>query len=217
MVCVSLYDRNFYDVIHDGSVRSAEKIAPKVFDMFNPNKIIDFGCGTGAWLNAFKALGAEGVLGLDSSNDGHELLNENEFQLIDLSAPYIPLYKYDLAISLEVAEYIDESGADNFVKNIARSADNILWSAAVPGQRGLNHINEQWPSYWIPKFKELGFNCNGSFRYQFWFDDEIETWYRQNILLFSRSINWNEEVRDLIHYNNYLNYSDVESRFKYDN
>jgi SAM-dependent methyltransferase len=214
---MSLYDKNFYDLIADGSIRSAEKVVPLVMDIFRPNRIVDFGCGTGAWLHTFKKHGVERVLGLDSSDDGHSLLSDDEFELIDLGSPYVPLYKYDLAISLEVAEHIAEDKADNFVKNIARSSDNILWSAAVPGQRGLNHINEQWPSYWIAKFKDLGFNCNGSFRYQFWFDEEIETWYRQNILLFSRTFQWNEEVRDLVHYNNYSNYSSVESKFRYDN
>lgn len=214
---MNLYDKSFYNYIADGSLRSAEKIVPKVIEIFNPTSVIDFGCGTGAWLSVFKKNGIENIHGLDTSNDGHELILDSEFELINLGFPYIPQYKYDLAVSLEVAEHISEEYADNFVKSVARSANNILWSAAVPGQRGLNHINEQWPHYWVSKFKDLGFSCNGSFRYQFWYDEEIETWYRQNILLFSKSYDWNEEVRDLVHYNNYPNYISVEAKYRYDN
>jgi hypothetical protein len=184
-------------------------------EIFKPKSVIDFGCGTGAWLHQFYMSGVDEILGLDGSDDGHQLIPNDSFQLIDLSDYYVPHHKYDLAISLEVAEHLPEESADVFVKNVARSADNIFWSAAVPGQRGLDHINEQWPSYWIPKFKELGFYCNGDFRLQFWDDENIETWYRQNILLFSKhKPEWDGEVRDLVHPNNYTNYEVVEERNK---
>jgi SAM-dependent methyltransferase len=210
---MTVYNKEFYDYISDGALRSAKKIAPGVMQLFKPKSVIDIGCGTGAWLKAFEELGATELYGVDGSDEGHELV-EN-FELHDFSRPYIPQHKYDLAISLEVAEHIPEQYADMFVKTVARCADNILWSAAVPGQRGLNHVNEQFPSYWIPKFEDLGYSCNGSFRYAFWNDETVENWYRQNILLFSKNFIWNEPIRDLIHPNNYPNYGgDVEERFK---
>lgn len=212
---MSIYDKNFYDYIADGAFRSANKIVPRLIEIFNPQTVIDFGCGTGAWLAAFKANGISTIYGVDGSDEGHQLLSDEEFEIVDLGKPYVPRQKYDLAVCLEVAEHVDEKYSDIFVANVARCSDNILWSAAVPGQRGLNHINEQWPSYWIPKFASYGFSCNGSFRYEFWNDEEIETWYRQNILLFSKTINWNEQVRDLVHPNNYSNYHYVKDEYKY--
>lgn len=210
---MSIYDKNFYEYINDGAVRSANKIVPKVLEIFKADSVIDFGCGTGAWLSTFKKYGSKIILGLDSSPDGHQMIDEENFELIDLSLEYRTSFKYDLAMSLEVAEHLDISSADTFVSNLVNSSDNILWSAAVPGQRGLNHINEQWPSYWVEKFASYGYKCNGSFRYDFWFDEDIDTWYRQNILLFSKNINWNEKVRDLIHYNNYSNYNTIEDKY----
>ena len=207
---MSVYNQNFYNLIDQGALRSARIIIPAIYEMFSPRSVIDIGCGTGAWLTAFDELGTFELFGVDGDyNDHAPSILGSRFQAADLSKPYIPPHKFDLAMTFEVAEHIDEADADTFVANVARCADNIVWSAAVPGQRGLNHVNEQFPSYWIPKFERLGYKCNGDFRYQFWYNEEIENWYRQNILLFSKSFDWTEPVRDLIHYNNYPNYGGV--------
>lgn len=215
---MSIYDNNFYENIDQGALRSARIIVPEIIKIFNPKNVIDIGCGTGAWLSAFVENGVYEILGIDGEYNtfAPSILKDNYISH-DLSNPLVVDKKYDLAITFEVAEHIDESFADIFVSNLCSCSDNIVWSAAVPGQRGLNHVNEQWPSYWISKFTKLGFSCNGSFRFKFWFNNEIETWYKQNILLFSKSIIWSEEVRDLIHHNNYSNYSYVEDIYKYDN
>lgn len=214
---MSIYDTKFYNQIDEGALRSANIIIPQLIEQFvHPLTVIDIGCGTGAWLKVFKEHGAQ-IHGVDFSGDGHQLIDESEFEQWDLTKHFIPDHKYDLAISLEVAEHLDEEYADVFVNNVARCSDNILWSAAVPGQRGLHHVNEQFPSYWIPKFERLGYKVNGDFRLQFWYNEEVENWYRQNVLLFTKmDFDWNNPVRDLIHYNNYPNYGgNVEERFKY--
>lgn len=210
-----MYDRSFYSQISDGAINSAAVVVPLVIDIFKPRSVIDFGCGTGAWLHEFYMYGVDEVFGVDGSDEGHELVPNNEFQLVDLTQLYLTDHKYDLAMSLEVAEHLPDYAADTFVESICNAADNILWSAAVPGQRGLNHINEQWPSYWVPKFKERGFYCDGTFRYRFWENDKVETWYKQNILLFSRhKPEWSDTVRDLIHPDNYHIYDEIDERHK---
>ena len=35
----------------DSSLRSAEIIVPVVLELFNPKSIVDFGCGTGEFIN----------------------------------------------------------------------------------------------------------------------------------------------------------------------
>lgn len=215
---MSLYNKEFYEYIDAGAIRSAEIIVPLILENFIvPESVIDFGCGTGAWLHVFQSHGVQEVYGVDGSDQGHQLIDDLDFELYDLSEPFVPLHKYDLAITLEVAEHLPESAADTFVANVARCSDNILWSAAVPGQRGLNHINEQFPSYWVPKFEALGYSCNGDFRKIFWYNEDVENWYRQNILLFSKTRTWDNPVQDLIHYNNYPNYGgNVEEQYRYE-
>src|SRR3546814_4949248 len=39
--------------------------------------------------------------------------------------------KYDLAISMEVGEHLDEKYADIFVENISKSSDYVLFSAEI--------------------------------------------------------------------------------------
>lgn len=215
MEVTGLYDKDFYGEINDGAIASAQVIVPLVVDIFRPKSVIDFGCGTGAWLSEFVMWGVDEIYGLDGSDEGHGLIGDEEFELVDLAQPYEFDRKFDLAMSLEVAEHLPYESADTFVDNVCESSDNILWSAAVPGQRGVNHINEQWPSFWVPKFLERGFYCNGSFRYRFWDNRRVETWYKQNILLFSRhKHHWNDTVRDLIHPDNYHIYDDVAEEHK---
>jgi SAM-dependent methyltransferase len=203
------YNKDFYNQIHDGALSSARAIVPEVINIFKPRSVVDFGCGTGAWLSVFKENGVDEVSGVDGSPEGHSLLDEENFTLRDLSSEFSLDRKYDLAMSLEVAEHIPYKFADQFVDNICNSSDNILWSAAVPGQNGVGHINEQWPSYWVPKFHQRGYICSSIFRFNFWNNENIENWYRQNILIFTKdsslfkNIKVNNEILDVIHYNNW--------------
>jgi SAM-dependent methyltransferase len=206
---MNAYNEDFYNQIHDGALSSARAIVPEVMSIFKPKSVVDFGCGTGAWLSIFKENGVEEILGVDGSPEGHSLIPEEDFVLRDLSSEFSLDKKYDLAMSLEVAEHIPHEFADQFVTNICNSSDNILWSAAVPGQNGVGHINEQWPSYWVPKFHQKGYICSPIFRFNFWNDENIENWYRQNILIFTKNpvlfkdIKVNHQILDVIHYNNW--------------
>lgn len=226
---MTLYDNTFYDQITEGSVRSARKVLPYVRSIFQSyginqednycfgptpkiTSVIDIGCGAGSWLSVCQELGIKDVYGVDGEYVDCQrlLIPQDKFEPHDLSQPYIPLRKYDMAISLEVAEHLPESAADAFVQTLTRCSENILFSAAVPGQNGVGHINEQWPSYWVPKFQALGYQCDAYARFKFWHDEDIENWYRQNILLFKKTTNeWpsilvNHNVSlDVIHYNNW--------------
>ena len=65
--------------------------------------------------------------------------------------------KYDLAISLEVAEHLSPSRSCGFIDDLTNLSDVVLFSAAIPMQGGTNHINEQPISYWANLFLERGF------------------------------------------------------------
>jgi acyl-CoA synthetase (AMP-forming)/AMP-acid ligase II len=65
--------------------------------------------------------------------------------------------KFDLAMSLEVAEHIPESCSDILVENLCNAATkNIIFTAAGLGQGGTGHINCQEKSFWIQKFNLRG-------------------------------------------------------------
>src|SRR2546423_3721759 len=153
------YSDRFFDSIEDGSLSSARVVVPMVMDLFAPGSVIDFGCGRGAWLRVFHDSGVDRIHGIDGPYlDRNRLLIPEEcFEPHDLSTSYSRALRYDLAICLEVAEHLPESAAAVIVKSLTRAAPVVLFSAAVPGQPGTNHINAQWPEYWRDLFRGEGF------------------------------------------------------------
>src|SRR5262249_44336379 len=61
----------------------------------------------------------------------------------------------------------------------------ILFSAAIPHQQGVEHINEQWPSYWFERFRSHGYRVIDCIRSLIWLDDSLPAHYRQNLLLYA--------------------------------
>ncbi len=111
-----------------------------------------------------------------------------EFTGMDLNSPArVSIERFDLAMSLEVAEHLHPSAAKPFVRFLADLSDAVLFSAAYPGQGGANHVNEQKPSYWANLFGELGYLPFDLFRPVVWGSPEVQVWYRQNTFLYVRS------------------------------
>lgn len=75
-----------------------------------------------------------------------------------------------MAICLEVAEHLTAARADTFVKDLCEASNMVLFGAAIPGQGGTNHINEQWQTYWHAKFLQNGFVALDLFKNAFWND-----------------------------------------------
>ena len=65
-------------------------------------------------------------------------------------------------------------------------SDLVLFSAAIPGQGGTNHVNEQWPEYWAAMFANNSFVCFDVLRPCLWSREKCKWWYIQNALLFAK-------------------------------
>ena len=87
-------------------------------------------------------------------------------------------------MSLEVAEHLPESSADDFVEFLTNLSGVVLFSAAFVNQGGDNHINEQLHSYWALKFRHFGFIPFDLFRPFFWGNSSVDFCYRQNTFLY---------------------------------
>lgn len=183
------YDPHFYDVINAGSIRSAEVIVPLVMDLVGPSSVCDVGCGEGAWLSSWQNAGCD-VVGLDGDYVNRErlLISSDDFVAADLSQTwYYPDLNSDLVTSLEVAEHLPGRAAPGFVEQLCKVADVVLFSAAIPGQSGANHINCQWPDYWAALFGMHGFQMSGDLRWKIWMDPRVEPWYRQNLMICAKN------------------------------
>lgn len=179
------YNKQFYSGQQDGSYNSARIIIPIIMQKLKPKSVVDIGCGTGVWLKAFQELGVKDIQGVDGEwvKDVLQISKENFYQQ-DLSEPFSLLQKYDLAISLECAEHLKNDSAKYFVKSLCGLSDCIVFSAATKFQGGTDHRNEQFIDYWVDLFNKQGYEAIDNLRPKIWSDENVDWWYRQNILMF---------------------------------
>lgn len=182
----AFYSGDFYEGMEDANLGSARAIVPLVFQYVQPKSVLDIGCGQGLWLNAFMEHGVTDVLGYDGDYVEREKLSipKEKFIGTDLEDPISLERTFDLAMSLEVGEHLSDAASRAFVKNLTDAAPVILFSAAIPGQGGVRHINEQWPSYWEERFREQGYVPVDSLRHRVWGDSRVTFFYAQNTMFY---------------------------------
>ena len=188
----------------DNSDTSPSILIPILLDLFHPQSVLDVGCGIGNWIKTFEENGVSDVLGIDGMhlNKSLFLLGEDKLLLLDLEKPFQLNRKFDMALCLEVAEHLTKDAAHDFIKSLCSVSDIIVFSAAIPGQDGQNHINENWPSFWKEKFQSNGYYFNDIIRPLIWKNELIKFWYKQNTFIASRQqlrLPVNEPVIDFIH------------------
>lgn len=185
-----IYDKNFFVNQVNTSYKSAQQIIPIILEIFKPKSVIDIGSGAGGWLYVFKEYGIDNIFGYDASD-----LKEEDYLIdkkliatnMDFSNESFRItHKADLLISLEVAEHLPLSAADNFIKELTKSSDIIIFSAAFPYQGGLNHFNEQPSWYWREKFETNGYLEIDFIRHKILHNKEISWWYKQNITCYAK-------------------------------
>lgn len=186
---VTPYTEHFSHEQYSGSLRSARKVVPEFIGLYGtPQSVVDVGGGLMPWLEVFGEHGTEELHGLDSVEPC--MLPMSKFQRsynsIDLNEPFSLDRRFDLAVSLEVGEHLLPSSAENFVDSLSSLSDVVLFSAAIPGQGGFRHINEQWQSWWASKFLRRGFLPETQLRTNIWGDEAVEWWYRQNVVVYVR-------------------------------
>ena len=181
------YSQRFYAIQQRGSSRSAQKVLPLAFAAVKPQSVVDIGCGIGTWLATARDLGARRAVGLEGPWVTTAALADGSLEILptDLEQPFALGERFDLAVCMEVAEHLSPARAESFVGDLCRLAPHVLFSAAVPGQGGTNHVNEQWQSYWASLFAKQGFGARDIIRPALWHDRAVEYWYRQNAVLYS--------------------------------
>lgn len=200
------YAGGYYDTLDATSLASARKVVPRVMELVRPARVVDVGCGRGGWLRVFLEHGTAEVLGIDGDwvDPAGLHIPADRFRRWDLRRPLEIDGTFDLAVSLEVAEHLPPEQADGFVAALCRLAPAVLFSAAIPHQGGVGHVNEQWPEYWAERFARHGYQPVDVLRRELWDDPEVAWWYAQNLLLFSREAGAAGPVPRLVHPRHYL-------------
>lgn len=196
-----LYDRAFFEGQRAGSRSSALVVLAEAFGRLGvPARVVDVGCGVGAWLRVAGELGARELRGIDGTWVAPDALEVDPalVALLDLDAadagalrraaglPETGTDGFDLVLSLETAEHLRPDASARFVAGLCALGETVLFSAAVPHQGGYGHINERWPAFWSALFAERGHACFDLLRPAIWLRPEVEWWYAQNALLFAR-------------------------------
>lgn len=181
-----LYDDAFFRYIQEGSTRSAQKIVPLVSEALGVKSVLDVGCGAGAWLRQYSMQGITDYLGVDGEYVQREslLIPEENFRAQDITQPFVLGRSFELAQCLEVGEHLPTSASETLVENLVRHSRMVLFSAAIPGQGGENHINEQPYEFWRALFRRHGYAAFDFVRPAIKSFSEVEAWYRHNVMLY---------------------------------
>ena len=178
------YNDDFYAYIGSGARSSAEVVVPLVLGEVAAARMLDVGGGKGVWGAVWEANGVHATV-VDGDYVTEPLVED--FRARDLSQPLDLGERFDIVQSLEVAEHLPESSARGFVESLARHGDIVVFSAAVPGQGGEHHVNEQPLDYWRALFAERDYDCFDFMRPVLAERTEVKPWYRYNILMFANA------------------------------
>jgi SAM-dependent methyltransferase len=197
------YDSAYYEEIAATARPSADVIAPILRDRFHPASVLDVGCGSGYFLDAFRELGVRKTVGVDGPFGQAEAVRNrgHEFISIDLQNEQLELDRsFDLVLCLEVAEHLAPERGPSLVEELVQHGDVVAFSAAIPRQSGRGHINERLQSYWASHFAEHGYHPHDVVRLRVWNDPRVDWWYAQNLLVYTREASADAIPLDLVHY-----------------
>ena len=180
------YDAPFFDTISEGCKRSARVVVPILHNELRPARVVDVGAGEGWWAAEWARLGCH-VTAIDGPGTIPHTSTSvlvDRWRSHDLNDP-LPVGdgEADVVTCLEVAEHLPEERAGSLIAELCAVAPVVVFSAAIPGQGGTGHINEQWPGYWADLFQANGFTVSGAVRWRIWTDTRVENWYAQNCLV----------------------------------
>ena len=184
-----VYNDTFFNYIEQGARQSAKELIGLLNDWIAPQSVLDLGCGRGVWLKVWQAAGAQRVLGVDGDYVNRDTLAiaQDSFHAGDLTAPLNLNARFDLSQSLEVGEHLPHKAADELVNSLCAGSDRVLFSAAVIGQGGEFHINEQPLSFWQEKFAEHGYQAYDCLRPHLRKNTDVEPWYRYNAVFYANA------------------------------
>jgi glycosyltransferase involved in cell wall biosynthesis len=145
-------DRMNFDSISREEKPWADRLALWIKRELEPKTVLDIGCGPGIYVQSLQKHGihAHGI-DIDLRVHGHPYLEYKSLFDLDQTA------RAELVVCMEVIEHIESDLEDQVIARVsAVVGKTLIWTAAVPGQGGIGHINCQPKEYWAEKFQSAG-------------------------------------------------------------
>ncbi len=188
-----LYNTGYFERDVDGPAsKSSSVIVQSVCRDLGPARVADVGCGSGALLHAFAVRGVETV-GLEYSESAREIARRKGVDVRPFDVRFDQVDPdwglFDVVCCTEMAEHLPGKFADRLVRTLSRLGRFVVFTAATPGQGGVDHVNEQLHEYWIEKFSTAGLELNVSLTESWqseWKNGGAESWYWRNLMVFAR-------------------------------
>lgn len=187
--------KKFYEkTLRPDRQKSYEMIVDHIMNVSHPNtkSVVDYGCGAGWFLFYFKKKYNVDVFGYEPNKEMLEVIDKsvkNRVEFLSLTDTINLKRDFDLAMNIEVIEHIDKKYEDLVLQNITRHSDNLIFSAAYPGQGGVGHVNEQHFRYWKYKLNQMSWHLNdvGTRKLKvFLAKNKAAKWYIHNMSIFRR-------------------------------
>jgi SAM-dependent methyltransferase len=161
----SVYSKSYYEDVERIEAESVRHIADWIVASLAPRRLMDVGCGPGHLSRALADRGVE-VVGVDLSDEAIRKTSQKGIPVshFDLTKPgALPGAPYDIVLSCEVAEHLEERYAGGFVEKLTNAGETIYLTAAEPEPDqgiGMYHFNEQPNAYWIELMHKSDFELD---------------------------------------------------------
>lgn len=176
------YDEDFHRSILEEEAPQAAAIAKFICGYLCPGSVADYGASSGLYLKAvwdiapeLQLVGYEYALAAikmrvwsnivecdltqeGSTDEGAPVISE--FEAPPGAGAHASSRRQRVGICLEVLEHIDDVHWRTVLDNITRHCDVLIFSAALPGQGGVGHINCRPKSDWQKRFATLGWHID---------------------------------------------------------
>lgn len=151
-----LYNPLVFAYWHEKGVGSAPFLADAIERAFPvARRYADVGAGTGAFAAELQRRG-NSVVAYEHTRWGRFFARSQGLDVHGLDLERVSvgdLASVDVVLCLEVAEHLPPALGDTLVRACAAAAPAVVFTAAVPGQGGTGHVNEQPKRYWIDRFE----------------------------------------------------------------
>ncbi|MEP3113089.1 glycosyltransferase [Nisaea sp.] len=159
-----LYDASYYENYNGESYGHTEHwtsffngIADNIVRSIQPKTVLEVGCAYGLLVAGLRDRGVD-AFGMDVSQHAVSQGRPDIRKYLSEASILKPLDRhYDLIVTIEVIEHIQEEDCDLAIKNMCDAADSVLLATTPDGFDDPTHFNVNAPFYWIKKFSKFGF------------------------------------------------------------